>query len=135
LPRKKQILWVAAPYAVVLFLVLLLIFLKEPSKAGATVIAPVQAAQMQAPPVQPAAPAPAPVQQAQPAAVLQQAQAPAQAAPDQPAEKRDAIKALIDKTEGDVPLAAPNERSARIARSVWKTVPIAASLRVKPDQN
>src|SRR5262249_31310627 len=72
LPRKKQILWVAAPYAVVLFLVLLLIFLKEPSKAGATVIAPkMQAASMQALAPQPAAPAPAPATPVQPQAAVQ----------------------------------------------------------------
>lgn len=35
MPRKKQILWVAAPYAVVLLLVLLLVQLRVPSRASA----------------------------------------------------------------------------------------------------
>jgi hypothetical protein len=119
LPRKKQIMWVAAPYAVVLFLVLVLVELKEPSRASATVISPASAAASIEETGHPPAPAPQP---ATPAAQTQVA--------DKPSGAEEKI------TPSDaLPLVLPGDKNSRISRSVWKTVPIASSLRVKPDPN
>lgn len=64
MPRRRQILWVATPYAVVIVLVLLLLHLRSPEKANAKMIAPQQAAAAAAvieEPVRVPQPAPDPV--------------------------------------------------------------------------
>jgi hypothetical protein len=125
LPRNKQIAWVAAPYAVVLVLVVILVELKEPANAAATVIAPSNATSLERAAVVPATiaqPTPATAQHA-PFAVAPIAIAP----PPALAQKADAST--------DLPLTSPNDRGPRASHGVWKTVPIPSSLRVKPDPN
>jgi hypothetical protein len=58
MPRRRQIMWVATPYAVVIVLVLLLVHLRSPESAAANVIAPQTAAVEK--PIQVKAPVPAP---------------------------------------------------------------------------
>lgn len=142
LPRKKQILWVAAPYAIVLLLVLVLIQLRDPAR-GAPSIVPTGRSE-------PAQAAIAPEGLLPPASAAPRPHAPAKTEPTPLAKialasgpQPSPLSKLIEKSEhltaaSDSGFGQGLDRltdSGRSARGLWRTIPIASSLRVKPDGN